>query len=217
MILTAESQRTRRLRREEFQISFYLNCRLLDKHDIKGYTSFQMRLLASFRIIRVTLAFAVALWMAGAGCLLGCENNVASATTGGDHHAKPSALVASGEVCAAHGASAKRAANSNTAKHNVKSFNSNSAATPANATDSFGNTQALAVAGGSSSMMNCPLAVNATAALSKSGPDNVDGSFAVAKASELPADSLEQVIPFARPPRLPNRGHTYLRCCVFLI
>ena len=137
-----------------------------------------MRLLTSFRLVRVTLAFAVALWMAGAGCLLGCEKSVASAATEADHHAKPAALVASGEVCAAHGASAKRAANSK-AKHNVKSVNANSTATSRNAKQSFGNSQTFTIAGGSSSMMNCPLAVNATAALSKSGPENVDGGFAV--------------------------------------
>ena len=174
----------------------------------------QMRLLSSFRIIRVTLAFAVALWMAGAGCLLGCEKSVASASNDSDAHAKPAVLMASGEACASHGAKAKRAATSKTAKHHV---NSKSLAISRNAPYAVGNTGLLATAGGSSSMMNCPLAVNATAALSKSGPDVVDGSFAVARANELPVDGLEQITPFARPPRLPNRGHTYLRCCVFLI
>ena len=43
-----------------------------------------MSQFSSFRIIRVTLALAVALWMAGAGCLLGCENSVATASTNAD-------------------------------------------------------------------------------------------------------------------------------------
>src|SRR5512132_1296833 len=37
-----------------------------------------MRFLSSIRIVRVSLALAVALWMAGFGCLLGCENMVSA-------------------------------------------------------------------------------------------------------------------------------------------
>jgi hypothetical protein len=170
-----------------------------------------MRLLASFKVVRVALAFAVSLWMAGAGCLLGCEKSVAAAATEVDQQAKSSVLVAQGDVCAAHGT--KRSSNSN---HRGKSSNSKSSSTPTTGKPQD-NAQTLASGSGSSSMMNCPLAVNASAALSKSGPDTIDDGFAIAKVNQPPAQSLEQTTALARQPRLPNRGHTYLHCCAFLI
>lgn len=173
-----------------------------------------MRLFTSLRIIRVTLAFAVALWMAGAGCLLGCENNVASAATEVDHHAKPSGLVVNGGTCAAHGKSAKHESKP---KQGPKQASPQSAAKPKVTKQSVTTAHTFALEGSSSSMMNCPLAVNAAAALSKSGPDNTPSDLPLTSASQPLADSLEQIAALARPPRLPNRGHTYLRCCVFLI
>ena len=175
-----------------------------------------------FRILRVTLAFAVALWMAGAGCLLGCENNVASAATEGSDGSKSSTLVVSGDACAAahsasccstHGAKTKR---STKAKQNGKPQNSKSAHSKLTR-HSPGNLQTLAPDSSSSSMMNCPLAVNSTAVLSKSGPDNVDGHLEAGGTSTPIAAGIKHSTALVRPPRLPNRGHTYLRCCVFLI
>ena len=66
-------------------------------------------------------------------------------------------------------------------------------------------------------MMDCPLAVNATAVLSKATPDQSD--VALPSRSEMASLSNppEQTSAFARPLRLPNRGHTYLHCCSFLI
>jgi len=160
--------------------------------------------------------------MAGAGCLLGCENNVASAANEVNAHSRASALVVSGEACAsarsssccsAHGAKAKRSA---PLKHG-ESRKAESAARSTNEKLSFGVTPTLAAYGSPSSMMNCPLAVNGPATLLKANPDIVDGSVSIARTNELFANSLEQVTAFKRPPRLLNRGHTYLSCCVFLI
>ena len=180
-------------------------------------TLVQMRHFSSFRIIRVTLAFAVALWMAGAGCLLGCENAVAAASTN-DHHTTES-LVVSGDACAAHSASccAKHGAkvkNGAQGKHASKSPSTKTPGTTARssaaiATLSFGSIPA--------SMMDCPLAVNATAALSKAGPDNAKVGLPLTSVIEPLLGSLEQRPALIPPLRLPNRGHTYLRCCVFLI
>ena len=170
-----------------------------------------MRLLASFKVVRVSLAFAVALWMAGAGCLLGCEKSTAVAATEVDQSAKSSVLVASGEVCAAH--AAKRSSNF----HQGGTSSSSKSSSAPRTVKLQDNGQTLASGGGSSSMMNCPLAVNATAVLSKSGPDTIDYSFAIAKVNQPLAQSLEQRTALRRQPRLPNRGHTYLHCCAFLI
>jgi hypothetical protein len=66
-------------------------------------------------------------------------------------------------------------------------------------------------------MIDCPLALNALAVMSKTGPDglNVAAPAAIQRAiaSHLPERSYN----FARPLRPANRGHTYLRLCVFLI
>jgi hypothetical protein len=66
-------------------------------------------------------------------------------------------------------------------------------------------------------MTDCPLAVTATAALSKAGSDQASAALPDSSESAVLANPPEQTIAFTRPLRLPNRGHTYLRCCVFLI
>lgn len=185
-----------------------------------GLHFLRMRRLTSIRFLRVTLAFVVALWMAGAGCLLGCENNVVGATEV-NHHAK-SSLVESGDACASAHSSSCCAKHDTTAKaapktkQSVRPSSFKSSKTPKITTQISADLRTVTNSG-SSSTMNCPLAVNASAALSKSGPDKVNGSLIVAAAIQPVVNSLEQVTALARPPRLPNRGHTYLRCCVFLI
>lgn len=168
------------------------------------------------------LAFAVALWMAGAGCLLGCENNVASASTNDRGELKTPVVVDAGDACASahspsccssHGARALRPAK-------VKQSVNSAKTTPADARlagKSSSHAPTIAPVGGSSSMMNCPLAMTPAAALAKSGPVDVDGNLAVADTNEPLTHSLDHLTAFVRPPRSPNGGHTYLRCCVFLI
>lgn len=172
-----------------------------------------MRRLTSFRIIRITLAFAVALWMAGAGCLLGCENNSAAASTNLKQPAKATVLVASGGTCAHHRANAKHVSNAQQVSNSPSAVANQSKATKRSAA----NPLTFAFGASPSSMMDCPLAVNTTAALSKTGTDNAYAQFALTSVNQPSLDSLEQTTALAPPPRLPNRGHTYLRCCVFLI
>jgi hypothetical protein len=67
-------------------------------------------------------------------------------------------------------------------------------------------------------MMDCPLAVNASAALSKARPDLSNLSLTPARVTDSLPNKPEQTVALSSSPlRLPNRGHTYLRCCVFLI
>ena len=166
-----------------------------------------MRSISSIRIIRMTLALAVALWMAGAGCMLGCENMVSAATsTGVASHETTPILVASAEACASmqsHHCCAKRGAGS-AAKTTPKASINETATFVSSAT---------AVPG---TMMDCPLAVNAAAALSKAGSDQSIVALPAATERISLSDSHEHAVAFARPLRLPNRGHTYLRLCVFL-
>jgi len=174
-----------------------------------------MRLLSSMRIVRVVLALAVALWMAGAGCMLGCENMV-SAAAASDNHSTASApiIVASGEACASmhsHDCCAKRGAKSASKSAHKPAETLTGDIAPA--------THAIAAEPGvsSSPMMDCPLAVNSSAALSKPRQDQSSTALPSHGATASVANTIEQSIAFARSLRLPNRGHTYLRCCVFLI
>ena len=161
-----------------------------------------MAFLSSIRVVRLALSLTVALWMAGAGCLLGCGNMTAMAAA-----PEPDATVVvdGNDSCAAmhgHDCCAKRA----------------KTASQASSQDSAANEELTAVEGDDISprAMDCPMAVNASAALSK--VQNDDTSVALLPAAgEALSHATEQLRPLAPPLRLPNRGHTYLRCCVFLI
>ena len=166
-----------------------------------------MRFLSSIRIVRVSLALAVALWMAGAGCMLGCGNMMTAAAATNIESPASSPIVASGDACAA------MHAHDCCAKHRAH------VASKAAANSNTGTTLPLApeLSATPATMMDCPLAVNATAVLSKAGSDQSHVALPSSSESAALSNSPEQTNAFARPLRLPNRGHTYLRCCVFLI
>ena len=171
-----------------------------------------MRFLSSIRIVRMSLALAVAFWMAGAGCMLGCENMVSAATaTEVESPANSPAIVVTGEACASmhsHDCCAKSKTHSA----------SNAVTKPTAESGEKIPADSLFAALGAifPSMMECPLAVNASAVLSKARPDQ--SNLALPSSSERTSLSPpERTSAFARPLRLPNRGHTYLHCCSFLI
>ena len=179
-----------------------------------------MRFLSSIRIVRVSLALAVAFWMAGAGCMLGCENMVSAATS--TETAPPAhspAIVVTGEACASmhsHDCCAKRNAHS-AAKAGTKTKSDKRQFVADSGKKNPDGSLFAALGATFPSMMECPLAVNASAVLSKPGPD--DSNVALPSSSERTSLSnpAEQTSAFAHPLRLPNRGHTYLHCCSFLI
>jgi hypothetical protein len=168
-----------------------------------------MKLLSSIRVVRVALALAVAFWMAGAGCLLGCEQMVSAAeATQVSSSASALTIVASGSACASmqssHNCCAKRG------NHSASKASAKVTAKTASEKSEFVETSPV-------SMMDCPLAVTATAALAKAGSDQASVALPDSSERTVLANSSEQTSAFATPLRLPNRGHTYLRCCVFLI
>jgi hypothetical protein len=179
-----------------------------------------MRFLSSIRIVRVSLALAVAFWMAGAGCLLGCENMVSAETsTEAASPANSSAIIVSGEACASthsHDCCAKHNAHS-AAKAVTKSTSEKHQFVVDSDKKIPADSLFAALGATFPSMMECPLAVNASAILSKAGPD--DSNVALPSSSQRASLSNppEQTRAFAHPLRLPNRGHTYLHCCSFLI
>jgi hypothetical protein len=166
--------------------------------------------LPSGKIVRLLLAPALSLWIAGVGCMFGCENMVAAAGQSGTRQpAKLAghnlAIVATGDACSSaksHDCCAKRKTKS---QHNSRPTETSNATLIASDQSS------------SSEMMGCPLAVNATAVVTKSSSKQVAAPAALPDSTLLGVNLQEQNASLSTRARLPNRGHTYLRCCVFLI
>jgi hypothetical protein len=157
--------------------------------------------LLSTKVARLVLALSVSFWMAGAGCILGCGNSV-SAVEGVRAESAAQQVVIAGDACAsAH-------SHDCCAKHDARKTTAKTSSNPE---------VLLAAVPSTMRMEGCPLAVNATAAISKP-------SSAQANPETTLVDSLPQVQTVGRrsniratSPIVPNHGATYLRCCVFLI
>lgn len=172
-----------------------------------------IRSLPSIRIVRFVLAHTISLWIAGAGCMIGCEGMVATAATvpsssqeehSGHHSGQKVSLVASGHACSSSGSHSCCAKSAGETKSAAKQT-------------SESETTLVTVSGSSSGIMNCPLAVGRAAIAAKIRTNEVASATGLGH-SILPAENvLERTSPLSTPARLPNRGHTYLRCCVFLI
>ena len=156
-----------------------------------------MKSFLSTRVVRLFLAVSVSIWMAG-GCLFGCSSNVMA------HESEDSAqTIVAGESCHAarsHDCCATQKPKKQTAQHSQRPT----------AGPTF-------IPGPRGMMKDCPLVVNATAATSKSSsplPDPAREPVAVLPFVETASEHFDT---FLVVPVLPNRGPTYLRCCVFLI
>ena len=172
-----------------------------------------LRRLSSARALQFALAPILSLWIAGAGCIMGCEGMVAAAASAlnsasakhSDHlSAKKTTIVASGHACSSgesHSCCSKRGGESQ-----PRAQQSDIATSPV----------AVGVSR-SGSIKICPLSVGKDAIAAKIRNNEV-AAGPVVENSILPAENLlEQTVSLSTPLRLPNRGHTYLRCCVFLI
>jgi hypothetical protein len=178
-----------------------------------------MRTLSQVKAIRMLLAPLLALWIAGAGCMLGCEGMVAAAAQSRDanaiqHSKHTSTIVASGHACASGGTG-----NHNCCKKSVEEVSPEIGSSVDSQARPRNEGGALILSGvPSSGMMDpCPFAVGRSATIAKTR------SADTSAAPQLPQSTLqfqsltEQTTPLSSPLRLPNRGHTYLHCCVFLI
>ncbi len=175
-------------------------------HKVKLLTG--MKAFSSSRLLRFVLAPLLSIWVAGAGCMLGCESMVAAATTvktDSTHHLKQSSkIVASGHACSSQ-------------KPHDCCQKSHDEIRPKAPQSSSLNT-ALTASGRSSSVpTSCPFAVSRTAVVTKAQGGDKSVSALLVKTSRPAQIFLEQPAPLSPPLRMPNRGHTYLRCCVFLI
>lgn len=170
------------------------------------------------KLFRVALAVSLSLWIAGAGCLLGCQSMVASATANivdeppaEGHHLS---MIVSGDACATnqgHDCCAKKKAATQARAAEPTGKPSLQTAALISQTESL-------TPQPSGGMRDCPLALNRAVVVTKtSGGKQVSAPIALplkALPVETSTEQLNSVTPVAR---LPNRAHTYLRCCVFLI
>jgi hypothetical protein len=161
----------------------------------------KMPLLLVKKLLRLSLAISVSLWMAGAGCLLGCSNQA---------HAAASAPIESANTVVAEN-SCTSASHDCCAK--MKAHQESTAATNPQ-TD----LTASQVRPTQSSMTEtCPMAVNASAIVSKARAEISKASLAKTVQAPLPSISVASHSRDREQPSFYNRGPTYLRCCVFLI
>lgn len=163
-----------------------------------------MSFVVSLKVVRLFLAISVSVWLAG-GCLFGCGNTAMAATgTAGESPAvegESCHTARAHDCCAAKPEPAKQPA--------VKTQN---LIKPAQ-TDASTTLTSLP----RGMMTDCPLVISATAVTSKS--HSLSPELAHATNATLPLMENSGVIAerHAAAPYLPNRGPTYLRCCVFLI
>jgi hypothetical protein len=183
--------------------------------------------LSSSKIVRFVLAPMLSLWITGAGCMLGCEGMVATAAAASSeagssslHSGHRSTIVATGHACSSKGPAAVSSEVGNQS-HNCCKKDRTEPQTEHKPDIRPSNASAATTfqSGASSSGMtgDCPLAGSKNAVVTKGRRSEASASQVVAH-SYLPAQNfLEQPSPLSTPRLLPNRGHTYLRCCVFLI
>ena len=159
---------------------------------------------------------AIALWLAGAGCLLGCEGTVAASAE--LHHDRSASanqiptIAAEGDACASnegHGCCKKKARASRSTPANARAVTSNH-------TSRQKSTESRSAESPTSGMNTCPFAISRAIAVAKIHDGQITASAAVLHV--LTAASVrEQKLSLSTTSPLPNRGHTYLRCCSFLI
>jgi hypothetical protein len=160
------------------------------------------------RIARMGLAATLVLWVAGAGCLLGCEGMMTAAASENSAvapHAKGDLnLVVSGEACASaksHDCCAKQSHRTQPKAQGLEKQTATLVETDPS----------------SSGMAACPLAMSRTVVVAKKSTDDTRSTSTVANANISTQNHNEQPHPVVTQLRLPNRGHTYLRVCSFLI
>ena len=170
------------------------------------------------KLFRVALALSLSLWIAGAGCMLGCQGMVASACANeaGEppaegHHLS---MIVSGEACATnqgHDCCAKK-------KAATKARAAEPTAKPSLQTAALISQTESLTPQPSGGMRECPLALSRAVAITKTSGGKQVATPIASSLNALPVEtSTEQRTSLTPVARLPNRGHTYLRCCVFLI
>ena len=187
---------------------------LLDKSNTNSIDSAQMKLFSPTRLARKLAVITLAFWLAGAGCLLGCEGMAAAASdehsnlTSSSNH---NSLVVEGDACASteghdcckkKSRAARKQATTVPAAEVSQSAELNLTSTKLNESSTSG-------------VKACPFAVSRALSVAKLR----DGQLHATGLSPMLSLGAvtEQKLVLSAISALPNRGHTYLRCCSFLI
>jgi len=156
-----------------------------------------MSFLISLKAVRLLLTVSVSIWLAG-GCLLGCGKMAMAASQRGNQQAAV-------EAASCHSAQ----------QHHCCS---KPKATKKSTIDPKLTESLLALASFPRGSMNeCPLAMGATAIAAKANSNAPDSDQTTTAPLPLTAANRELRQKYFVTPLVPNRGPTYLRCCVFLI
>lgn len=155
-----------------------------------------MTSLVSLKLVRVLLTVSVATWLAG-GCLLGCRNMAIAAQRDEDPAAveADSCQSAQEHHCCSKARPAKQSAIDPTLTESLLAL----ATVPRGP------------------MGDCPLAMGATAMAAKASSSSPESDQTTNAELPLTAGNRELRQQYFAVPAVPNRGPTYLRCCVFLI
>jgi hypothetical protein len=176
--------------------------------------------LSSLKIPRLVMSLSLVLWVGGAGCLMGCQN-LATAVMGkgGGAAQQGTAAVVSGESCAAVGDHSCCAKPRAAAMHQRPAPQAWSASGPkaAKLAELSDIPPAAVLPEPDGPEHNCPLVASATALATRVRADESSTQTALWPAALPLSDASLTVIQSSTPTYCNNRGHTYLRCCVFLI
>ena len=174
-----------------------------------------MRLFSPTRLIRKLAVTTLAFWLAGAGCLLGCEGMAAAAPAEHLNLAsssnQSSRLIVEGDACAStegHGCCKKKS----------RAARKQPAAAPAAEVSQRAErdlTSTKLNESSTSGMKACPFAISRALSVAKlrDGQMNATGLSPMLGVQAV----REQKLALSAISQLPNRGHTYLHCCSFLI
>ncbi len=173
-----------------------------------------MKLFSPTRLVRKLAVITLSLWLAGAGCLLGCEGVATAAAS--DHHelssnsSQTSTVVVEGDECAStegHSCCKKKARS--------PKKQTAAPASEAHARSLPGSPGRKLNESTTSGMKACPFAISRALSVAKLRDGQLSATIPFAYV--LPAAVREQKLALSPLSPLPNRGHTYLHCCSFLI
>ena len=176
-----------------------------------------MKLFPPTRLVRKLAVITLAFWLAGAGCLLGCEGIAAAAPashlnlTSTSNHS--STLIVEGDACTStegHGCCKKK---SRAAGKQQPTAVPAAEASPRAEPDL---TSTRLNESSTSGMRACPFAISRALSAAKLRDGQMSATAGLS--AILPGRAVrEQKLVLSAISPLPNRGHTYLQCCSFLI
>lgn len=164
-----------------------------------------MSFLVSLKVVRLLLAFSVSVWLAG-GCLFGCSNTAMASPS-----AVSEATAVEGDSCHAERSHDCCAKQKTQTRPTVPVAPKQALLSQAEAA------QASLTGLPRGSMNECPLVISATAVTAKSNSNSPAPAYASNAALPQLENDGETLQKHVVAPLVPNRGPTYLRCCVFLI